>query len=308
MERFNRVDKRSRAMKRFGLVHCAMLAVMLVIPLVHVACGAPPAPGPPPPLPFTSSIVPEDALYLPGEEVEMTLSLTNVSSDPITVSPIPPLIQLTPLSEHEKVLFSQAAGTHSREIAPGNTLTVKFTWDQKDKQGQQVLPGWYSITFKDITVIPDNEGRSTRHTTGARVLIQYPQGAMVRTIELDVSQTASEVTIRLERVEVSAMGVEFHAFIVAPDYSQPAQPSPGVPPPPPPPPIEHIHAQYMVDGIAKSIGHSGFGYAENDGIRLVLGGKPVYIDPIPSDADTVTLMIIKIDDWEGPWEFEIPLD
>ncbi|MBE0430642.1 MAG: hypothetical protein IBX67_02330 [Dehalococcoidia bacterium] len=308
MERFSKAVERSGAMKRSGLVCYAVLAAMLVIPLVHVGCPAPPAPGPPPPLPFTSSIIPEDALYLPGEEVEMTLSLTNVSSNPLTVSPVPPLIQLAPLSEHEEVLFSQAAGTQSQEIAPGNTITVKFTWDQKDNQGQQVPPGWYSITFQDITVIPENEGRSSYHTTGARVLIQYPQGAMVRTIELGDSQTANEVTITLERVEMLATGVEFHTFIIPPeDYSPPAQPPPGVTPPPPPPAFVHIQAEYILNGIAKRVGHSSENYVEDDGIRLILGGRLCF-DPVPSDANTLALRIITMDDWEGPWEFEIPLD
>ena len=72
--------------------------------------------------------------------------------------------------------------------------------------------------------------------------------------------------------------------------------------------VDSVHAEYIVDDITKKIGYSGIGYPEDDGIKLILGYEPLYLDPVPSDAEKLTLRITKIDDWEGPWEFEIPLD
>jgi len=116
-----------------------------------------------------------------------------------------------------------------------------------------------------------------------------------------------EVTITLKGVEMSAAGVKFYAFVVPLDYSPP-QPPPGIPPPPTAPVVDSVHAEYIVDDITKKIGYSGIGYPEDDGIKLILGYEPLYLDPVPSDAEKLTLRITKIDDWEGPWEFEIPLD
>jgi phage gpG-like protein len=56
----------------------------------------PPAPMPAPPPPFERSVVPEEAHYLPGEPVEVKLSLTNVSSETIKLDRCPPEIQVTP--------------------------------------------------------------------------------------------------------------------------------------------------------------------------------------------------------------------
>jgi hypothetical protein len=32
------------------------------------------------------------------------------------------------------------------------------------------------------------------------------------------------------------------------------------------------------------------------------------LDPVPIDAKELTLKITKLGDWEGPWEFKVPLD
>jgi len=148
-----------------------------------VSCAAPtpqpiptpapaPAPRPSPPPPFQRSVVPEEAYYLPGEIVEVKFSLTNVSSETIKLDRWPPEIQVKPPHEDE-VVFSVAAGTQPLEIKPGDTITLDFTWDQKDTEEKQVSPGWYNITFKDINVIYETDRRRSVNPT-ARVLIQYP--------------------------------------------------------------------------------------------------------------------------------------
>jgi hypothetical protein len=302
-------------MKGLRLDYFVLLSVILVIPLWHVSCG--PDHGPPPALPFEVSVLPEVAFYLPGEVIEIKLSLTNVSSDPITVNPYPPEIHVARAWSSDEVVFSQASGTQSQEIAPDDSVTVEFAWNQEDYEEQQALPGWYDVIF--FLVMYQNGGTQSESFT-ARVLIQYPQGVMEKTIALNESQTVNEVTITLEWVEMSETGTKFHASAVLP-----------YPPPELPPGFDprytflaEMYAEYIVDGVTKPAGESLI-HSDDWTTAWVTWGYGIYAymygaDPIPSDAERLTFRITGIE-WygrwagieyryylEGPWEFEIPLD
>ena len=257
---------------------------------------------PAPPPPFERSVVPEEAHYLPGEPIEVKLAITNTSSDVIVMSQYPPEIRVTPWQDRDNILASRAGGTQPLEIKPGDTITVDFTWDQKDKEGKQVPPGWYAVTFRDISITQGD--RRTTFNPGAAVLIQYPQGAMGKTIELDQSQTANGITVTLKRIELTADGASFNAFFIPPGYT-PSPTGPGLPPMPPPMAVT-ARAEYSFDGATRNAGFAGF-RTEGDGIGLVWGGRPHRLDPIPNDAKELTFTITQLNDWQGSWEFKIPL-
>ncbi|MDP2730857.1 MAG: zf-HC2 domain-containing protein [Dehalococcoidales bacterium] len=262
-----------------------------------------PAPRPAPPLPFGVTVVPEEPHYLPGEEVAIKLSITSTSSEPITLSPYPWEIVVTPGEDFDQVLFSQAGGTQEKEIKPGETVTVEFAWDQKDKTGKQVVPGWYNIRSREITVRQGGD-RLTMFTPGTRVLIQYPQGAMEKSFDVNQSQTVNGITVTLERVELTVDSSSFYFFFIPPDYTAPP-PGPGSPPPPPPT-WAMARGEYTIDGITKNADTSGV-RIEGDGIKLVWGGGPAKLDPVPSDAGKLIFTITKLGDWQGPWEFKVTL-
>lgn len=45
-----------------------------------------------------------------------------------------------------------------------------------------------------------------------------------------------------------------------------------------------------------------------DGITLNWAHPYVPLDPVPSDATELIFTIPRFGDWEGPWEFRIPLE
>jgi len=295
-----------------------LLGMILLLMVLLGACAAPapvplpapmpapapaPAPRPSPPPPFQRSVVPEEAYYLPGEIVEVKLSFTNVSSEKIKLDRWPPEIQVKPTRQDE-IVFSVATGTQPLEIKPGDTIILDFTWDQKDTEEKQVSPGWYYITFKDITVIYETDRRRSVNPT-ARVLIQHPQGAMEKTIELDQSQTISDITVTLESIELTATGMTVYAFGTLPGYA----------PPPAASPFMHVFAEFSVDGNAvKQAGSAGMQELEN-GTKFIWDR---YIDPVPSDAKELIFRISTItlgfapgkpdESVVGPWEFKVPLE
>jgi len=317
------------------------LTVLLVIAALLVGCGSgnttptstpTPVPNQTPTLAtkqsppratqpsFQVSIVPEEAYYLPGEPVEVKLSFGNISSETIALSPYPPEMQVKP-SQQDNVVFSVAAGIQQPEIKPNDTITLEFSWDQKDQAGNQVSPGWYDVTFNTAYV-----------SCTARLLIRYPQGAIEKSLDLNQSQTVNGITVTLERVELTADGSSFYVFFVPPGYTVPPPPSTGPSPPSPSISIK-ARAEYSIDGITSNAGLAG-SRAKDDGIELVWGGTVGNLNPIPSDAKelifTVTMVLPEfgttpttgevpeateappppeqLDDWEGPWEFRIPLE
>ncbi|MDD5501048.1 MAG: hypothetical protein PHH57_05105 [Candidatus Omnitrophica bacterium] len=202
----------------------------------------------------------------------------------------------------DDVLFSVSGGTGPIDIKPGETITVDFAWDQKDEGGRQVQPGWYNVIFGEITVRQENS--SYTFNPGANILIQYPQGVMEKSFDLDQSRTVSGVTMTLKHVELTTESASFSFFFIPPGYTA----SPSRPGMPPIPPIMSImaKAEYTVNGATKYAGTAGF-KTQGDGIGLIWGGGPGKLDPVPSDAKEMTFTITQLNDWEGPWIFQIPL-
>jgi len=259
-----------------------------------------PAPRPAPPPPFERSVTPEDAHYLPGELIEVRLTITNVSAETITFSPYPPQIRVTPRMDFDRTLFLVAGGTQPREVSPDETITFDFAWDQKDSQGQQASPGWYAVSFRDMNITQGDRG-TMFHST-ARVLIQHPQGAVEKTIDLNQEQTVNGITVTLERIELMVDGARFSAFFIPPAYTPPPA-GPGLPPAP----VVTARAEYSFSGVTRNAGTAGFS-TKDSGMRLVWGIGMHKLDPVPSDATELVFTITQLNDWQGPWEFKVPLE
>jgi len=285
-------------------------------------------------------LVPSKLVYMPGEQVQMELVLANASQgevDPVILSQLPPIVNLTKAG-----VFSGPAmppglalpGTESGESTPvktfsagigevtltkGDETTYSLTWDQKNENGNQVSPGWYYYE-SNYSYRPESSENSVGSGVRKRAfLIQYPQGAMVKTVELNQSRTVTnlpittlngetkliDVVITLEQVELNEMGATFYAKMTSPNNPVSGYNNPewmGQVP---------LSAQYIVDGMVKEARAPNSQFLDS-GIEFRWGASPDddnYLDPVSVDAKQLTLVIPEIrPDWEGPWEFEIPLD
>ena len=212
----------------------ATTAVVVILALVGAVwfMGGRSTPPPAPPPPTHPSVIPPSALeleatterstYLPGETIEIELTFINMTDKPIIISPFPPEIEivLPELPEEEDVVKKFAAGSGQVELERGGEITRTLVWDQRDSRGQQVAPGYYNLNIDVNDIHIDGKGIGGMGTC-AEVLIQFPQGAMEKTIELDQPQTVNGFTITLERIEMSATEVKFYAFTIPPDYQPP---------------------------------------------------------------------------------------
>jgi hypothetical protein len=285
-------------------------------------------------------LVPSKLVYISGEQVQMELIMANASQgevEPVIVSPLPPAISLVKSGTSSSRTLPSGivvpdlepggsasvktfpAGTEERKLAVGERVTYNLTWDQKDEDGKQVSPGWYYYEYRyDFRKDSSGEGVGSGGRDRA-FLIQYPQGAMQKSIEVNQSRTLTgvplltmegetklvDVVITLERVELNEMGVTFYAEMTSPDnpvsgYSNPEW-------------AGHIpmSAQYIVDGAVIEARAPNSKFLDS-GIQFRWGASPDddnYLDPVPADAKELTFVIPEIEpDWEGPWEFKILLE
>ncbi len=249
-----------------------------------------PAPGPSPTVRFDR--VP-DVVSPYGERAEVNLSFTNEASEPRTISPFPPeikIIELPNLQPPDSVVRAFPVGNDELELQPGESESYLVNWDQKDERGEQVPPGWYSV---EVTL-------SSSRGSAARVLVLPPEGVMEKTIEVNQSQTVNNITITLERVELTSTGMKVYAFNIPPDYSLPQGPMLA----PPQFMILHAFAEYGIDGgVMKQANPSGIRFLENG----MLHTWDDYLDPVPKNAKELTFKITKLGDWEGPWEFTVSI-
>ncbi len=242
----------------------------------------------------------EPVFYPLGQTVEIELVFRNVSSESITVSPFPPSIHIVGRSTIRPAR-SFAQGTGELVLPPSESQSYTLVWDQQDSSEKQVMPGWYTVYVGEVTITKDTEPRETSLSLppAIKLLIQFPQGAIEKAIELNQSQTVNDITITLERVELSASEVKFYAFNVPPDYSLPQgsdRPSPSLM-------ALHAYAEYILDNGPKiDAGTSGIRFLDN-GMRHIWS----MLDPVPKDAGELTFIITGLGEWEGPWVFTISL-
>jgi hypothetical protein len=125
--------------------------------------------------------------------------------------------------------------------------------------------------------------------------------ALDKTIELNQTQTAGGLSITLEQVVLSPGGITFSAFTTPPDYSLP-QDFQG----PMPPGMAPAVAEYTVNGTTRYAGDAEATFLEN-GILLTWSNSQLSLELVPDGATEIVLTIISFGDWQGPWEFIIPL-
>jgi len=244
--------------------------------------------------------------YLPQEEIEIEFSFTNVTPESVVVNPFPPEVKIKmPTLPGDEVVRSFAAGTKELVLKPGKTVVYDFAWNQEDDYGNQVTPGWYyAVVEHRSRKASDTEyGRSlSTSLRGAQFLIQFPQGPMEQTIEVNQSETIGELSMTLETVDLYAEGVTFLVLVTSPDYIyNKAEPLPI-------PWGDYFYVRYSADGFVKDVAVAGKVYLP-EGIRYDWGYNPVFLDPVPKDAKELKLAIYvcRFGDWQGPWEFEVPL-
>jgi hypothetical protein len=271
-------------------------------PTAPAAPAKPAAPAAPAPLPGTQAVLAADARtdqasYLPGERVAISVTLINVTSQPFPVEHFPPTVSIMD-SNTQQGVYTFPAGTQSVSLPPGSPVTFNLVWNERNDRGQPAPPGSYYLELENI----EYGGQSYRVNLSRPVQwIILPAGSQTtteeRTITVNQSQIAQGITVTLERVVISPLQFTIDAYATAPaDYSYNASLEK-------PAASYTATAQYYIDGNwVKDAGQSSVEYFP-DGMRH----SWVVMEAVPQDAQELLFTITAIGGWQGNWEFRVPL-
>jgi len=328
-------------MKRFVVLCIVIMSVVVLVSALgcqqQVEPPSVPSPTPTPapaPIPTKPKLdlkgIPQQAIYQIGEEIEIDCVFTNVYSEPLVVTAFYEDYNIKgleifsrqktyKLGQFEVTRRSIDSDMYEVKVKPGEATTYRITWDQKDDNGEQVPPGWYSVYVGFQTQKATIPKVSRGSGPISRILIAYPQGHMEKTIEVNQSVTVNglplewqgqvisiDVTMTLEGIELTPETVKFFLLATSPHYILTYPKDPVLKLPSRPPWGNIIYGQYCVDSVTKNLG-GAFQSFPREGVRFGWGVHNK-IDPIPSDANTLILTISTWGDWEGPWEFHISLE
>ena len=269
-------------------------------PITEPKPTPPPTTTTPPQRSLRVTAVTDKASYLPGEKVELRFSLANITGEPLTLNNFPPYTEIS----HQGILVRTfERGSQAVKLEPGESKTYTIIWDQLDSQGNPVNPAVYQVAAQYISITKGSLSAPYRegYSEIVPIVIEFPQGAMQKTIEVNQSQTVGGVTVTLNRVELS--DTEMKIYLLK------------TPVPPKKDPLEppdwrgkaDIQGTYRVDdGDTLETGSFGWLVREN-AVEYVSGN----LYPVPSDAQilyfTITrLSIPNVGDY-GPFEFKVPL-
>lgn len=233
----------------------------------------------------------DKSYYLPGENITITISIRNVADSKIVLNPYEPEVNIRHfnggLIENVQTI---GAGSGTKALEPGQIVTFAVTWDQQSNQGQQVPNGSYVVEIDSLL----NEPGDKVLAKGIRIL--PPQGIMEKTIEIDKMVIAADGAITMEQIKIRAAQILVQAIYtpVTPAQLETTQMSRSL----------DVLAEYSVDGNIPIDAGPALDQWSDNGIKLTW----VIFDPVPINAKELTFRITKLGDYEGPWEFRVPLE
>jgi len=237
-----------------------------------------PVPGiAPTPLVLNARIETDKASYLIGEKVKIRLTLKNSLSKDIAFQ-FPPEVRI-------EGMFGQNVYPAGPEIRlnPGEISTSEMEWDQK-MDGKQALPGSY-----EVSLVTRVKNCSMCFFGGIkRILITYPQRALNKTLNLNLSDDG----LILKKIVLTAERTEIYLTTGIPV----AKENSPAPPPIPPDVLMSYELSLKVDGVSYPI--KQYGYAPDGNWTIIF-----LTIPLPSDAKTAELKVKN----QRSWEFKLNL-
>jgi len=198
----------------------------------------------------------------------------------------------------DEAVYSSPAGARTYDLQTP-FLPNKDSWDQKDNNGQQVVPGWYEIGYEYVIIDRSTGKRYTANPT-ARFEIVNPNSAMNKNLDVHQSVTAEGSEVTLESIEMNAVETMVYTFTAPQGYRLPKEHLSGE--------INSLltnsTAEYSVDGGVIEQVKSNRGKADAKGITLIWDS----LDPMPVDAREITFTVTQLGDLKGRWEFKIQLN
>jgi hypothetical protein len=245
-----------------------------------------------PPGPLQANAGTDKTSYQAGDNVRIEVQLTNISANMIKLEKFPPIVSLMQADTLQPV-YTFTTESYERVLNPQDTVKFVLLWNQHDAKGNAVSPGVYYLELEDL----NNQGQTIKLNLTNPVRFNIlpgttNTGAIERTILLNTSQTASGITITLQRVILTNTGVTVLAFISPPANYSPLSGTD----------YRAMASYYLDGGWVKDAGLSSVEYLA-DGMNHTWN----IAEPISTDNNELLFVVSSIGSQQGNWEFYIPL-
>jgi hypothetical protein len=97
---------------------------------------------------LASNAVTDKLNYLPGEEVNIIVYLTNNSAESIEIQQYPPAVDIS--DANGEVIYSFGAGYGTLVLLAGDTVEFKVVWNQIDYANNATISGAYYVTVNSV--------------------------------------------------------------------------------------------------------------------------------------------------------------
>ncbi len=246
-----------------------------------------------------TTILPAKANYLQGQNIIIKIEFVNIGEVTTYLKPFPPRAISIKSLDGETVYVFPPGTNEMLRLDSGNKRSLTLSWDQINKNGNRVAPGYY---FVDLGRVSDESEDVDYVKIGdSRIYIEYPQGTVEKALKPNQVRVVGNVSITLESVELSVEhGSGFVFLVVYPGYKYTA-----------PTLFEGdvmttAYAKYSFDGVIKDTGLTNY-QPRAGGIELRWGFPEKLLDPVPNDAKELIFTITRFGTVDGIWEFRIPL-
>ena len=239
--------------------------------------------------PLVANASTDKSSYPAGESVNIQVSLTNVTSSPITLEKFPPILSMMQADTLQPV-YTFAAGTIEKTIAPHQTTSFTVTWNQLDAKGKEVAPGVYYLELEDL----DYQGQAIKlnFTNPVRFNILPETSTTLdndRLVNVNQSITDNGITVTINSISLYKNGgVQVLTTITLPaDYPSGNNTD------------YRATAYYSIDS----------GWVNDAGLSQMSGNTQVWQIPLTISQDNYELIFIitSVGTHQGYWEFHIPL-
>ena len=239
--------------------------------------------------PLLANASTDKSSYPAGESVSIQVSLTNVTSSPITLEQFPPILSLMQADSLQPV-YTFAAGTIEKTIAPHQTTSFTVTWNQQDAKGIAVTPGVYYLELEDLNY----QGQTIKLNLANPVRFSILPATTNnldsdRLLSVNQSLTDNGVTVTINSITIFKNGgVQVLATIPLPaDYPSGNNTD------------YRAAAYYSIDS----------GWVDDAGLSQMSGTTHIWQIPVTISQDNYELIFIitSVGTHQGYWEFHIPL-
>jgi hypothetical protein len=233
--------------------------------------------------------------YQAGEQVGINVSMGNSSSQKLTLANLPPILSIMSAAT-EKPVYTFSAGKETLTLGPGDTLRFNYTWDGLDFNGVRVT-GLYYVELEDL----EYQGIQVPLHLGQPAYFEVlpASGPQAGDTQYQETQTYNNISVTINEVNISEAGIIVSAFITKPP--------------------DYVVTQGSNGYIASKNYSAPAAYSFDGGwIQDIDGSSVIYLkdgmnhtwfipDIIPPEAKELFFHVTSIGDWQGSWQFHIPL-